>query len=187
MIDEKKKKRLNVGCYTKKLDGWLNVDITQDVAPDQVIPKLPARMPFKDQEFDEVLFDNCMQYIEHKNVLSSLKELNRIGKKVKVSFLPASKQGGSIWSSPAMNQTGYTIGSLRKLQKVEPPYRTWYDRDFGFNVKKVWIELHFSRFSPLRIIQEIINLNQFWQQVYEDSFLSSLFHPKWYWVEFKND
>lgn len=180
-------RKLNVGCGNVKLKDYLNVDVTKNVNPDLVIPFLPNKLPFKNKEFDEVLFANAIQYIPHEEVLSTITELVRIGKHVKISFVAGHKTSGAIWKGKPLNQNGYTIGSLRKLRLPKlKGSKSWYDRDFGFKVSKIWIELHFTKKLPfIYLVQWFINSRPFLQAIYEDSFLSCLFHPKWYWVEIK--
>lgn len=68
--------KLNLGCGNDIRDGWVNLDATKLPGVDMVhnVEKLP--LPFKKEEFDEIL---CQDILEHvADYVPLLKELHRI-------------------------------------------------------------------------------------------------------------
>jgi len=70
--------KLNLGCGTKKIEGYVNVDCIKEVKPD-IVCDLEKPMPFKDESADEILCDNVLEHIE--DAVSFIKEIHRIAKK----------------------------------------------------------------------------------------------------------
>ncbi|MFH1376320.1 MAG: hypothetical protein ABIH25_01665 [Candidatus Woesearchaeota archaeon] len=177
-------KKLNMGCNRKKLNGYLNADINNNTNPDMVVPPLPQRQPFKDKEFDEVLFDNCMQYVPVIDIVPSLKEMCRIGKKVIVSFSPKNMVGSTIFER-GINMIGYSILSFYYLDEENRKSKSWRDWDYDFKINKIWFELNFRRFWHVRLLEWWVNKSKRNQQLYENSCLFYLFPARWIWIEFK--
>jgi SAM-dependent methyltransferase len=68
-------KKLNLGCGTDIREGWVNLDSVKlpGVTVVHNIEHLP--LPFKDDEFDEIL---CQDVLEHVDYLPLLQDLHRI-------------------------------------------------------------------------------------------------------------
>ncbi len=68
-------KKLNIGCGSKSLPGWVNLDLKDIPGVDVVhdIEKLP--FPFEDNKFEEIL---CQDILEHVEYIPILKDLYRI-------------------------------------------------------------------------------------------------------------
>ena len=187
-LDRKlKMRKLNLGCGSKKLDGYLNVDITSRVNPDMVVPSLPERLPFEDKEFDEVLFENCFQYIKIIDILPSLDELCRIGKVVLCNFNPKNQMGSTIWTE-GIKHSGFAISDMRGLSNnwVKRD-NNWKWRPYDYNITKIWFELKFANRLPVRLFQNFINKTFQRQRIYENSFLFYLLQPEWIWVRIENE
>ena len=70
-----KPKKLNLGCYKDYKKGYINLDFDINCKPD-VVHDMNKPMPFKDNEFDEIL---CLEMLEHLYFPSQvLQELKRI-------------------------------------------------------------------------------------------------------------
>jgi hypothetical protein len=177
------KKKLNLGCDVIKLEGYVNADITERVNPDIVVPKLPKRQPFKDKEFDEVLFDNSMQYIKVIDFIPTLQELCRIGKKAIISINPKNKVGSAYFEG-GMNTNGYSIGSLQLINKENS--KRWRELDFGIKITKMWFELNFRKLFFVKLFEKWVNKSASNQRLYENSFLFYLFTARWIWIEIED-
>lgn len=69
--------KLNLGCGNKKFDGYLNVDIREEVHPDLVCDV--SRMGgIKDNSVDEILADDVLEHFAVKEVSNVLKEWHRV-------------------------------------------------------------------------------------------------------------
>jgi hypothetical protein len=72
--------RLNLGCGSKKLDGWINVDKIGAAAPDQIVDLEALPWPWPDDSVDEVLLSHVLEHLgaETDVYLGIIKELYRI-------------------------------------------------------------------------------------------------------------
>lgn len=55
--------KLNLGCGSKKLDGFVNIDIDKDVNPDKVLDLEKGKLPFKDNSVDYVVANYVLECI----------------------------------------------------------------------------------------------------------------------------
>ena len=70
-------RRLNLGCgndHKPKEEGWLNIDINQDVNPD-IVADLNLPIEIEDNEVDEVLMRHCLEHLNQGRFFSLMKEL----------------------------------------------------------------------------------------------------------------
>lgn len=69
-------KKLNLGCGEFKKEGYINVDVRDDVSADVVHDLNNTPYPFKDDEFNLVEADHLLEHLQ--NPLGVLRELHRI-------------------------------------------------------------------------------------------------------------
>ncbi len=169
-------KKLNLGCGTIILEGWVNLDIAQMPGVDVVhnIEDLP--LPFPDNSFDEIL---CQFILEHVNWVPVLKDINRIlkpGGKVKI-LVPhfTSKQN---FTDPqhirlfSIETFDFFIPSTKTFQ-THPHYF-----DFTFSScpsREITFELSSRLFFFNKFVKKWVNKTVYRQQLYESLFLSRLF------------
>ena len=55
--------KLHLGCGTKKLDGWVNVDSVKACQPD-VVHDLSAPLPYADQSADEIMAHGVLEHFD---------------------------------------------------------------------------------------------------------------------------
>ena len=55
--------KLNLGCGTRKKDGWVNIDSAAECKPD-ILHDLSDPLPFGDQSVDEVLADAVLEHFD---------------------------------------------------------------------------------------------------------------------------
>ena len=82
--------KLNLGCGPRKEKGYVNCDFDPDVNPDKVVD-FNKPLPFKDNEFDEVLMRHSLEHA--RDIGATLSECLRVGKKATILVpAPASPQ-----------------------------------------------------------------------------------------------
>ncbi len=74
--------KLNVGCGSKKLEGYLNVDKYAVGDPDMVMDAEITPWPFEDNTFDEVAFIHCLEHLGARTEVffGLIQELHRVCK-----------------------------------------------------------------------------------------------------------
>ncbi len=55
--------KLNLGCGTKKKDGWVNIDSAADCHPD-ILHDLSEPLPFEDQSAEEIFADAVLEHFD---------------------------------------------------------------------------------------------------------------------------
>lgn len=55
--------KLHLGCGTKKLEGWVNIDSVKTVAPD-VVHDLTTPLPYADESVEEVLAEDLLEHFD---------------------------------------------------------------------------------------------------------------------------
>ena len=71
-------KRLNVGSGTDRRKNWVNLDYNSEYHPDVIWDLTQLPLPFKDNEFDEVIMIHVLEHFH--DPLLIVNELWRIGK-----------------------------------------------------------------------------------------------------------
>ena len=75
-------KKLHIGCgYEKKPseEGWINIDIAQEVKPDLIVD-IEKGLPFPDNYFDEIYSHHCLEHIRPEHWRFVLAEISRVAK-----------------------------------------------------------------------------------------------------------
>jgi hypothetical protein len=55
--------KLNLGCGTKKLDGWINVDCVSKFKPD-LLHDIGRSLPYEDERVDEILAEDILEHFD---------------------------------------------------------------------------------------------------------------------------
>ena len=73
-------KRINLGCGLKKIEGFVNVDASPTVKPDQVVDLNQFPWPFKDNEFDHIVAKDILEHLGEtsKDFIKVISEMYRI-------------------------------------------------------------------------------------------------------------
>ena len=73
-------KRLNMGCGLKKIDGFVNADVSPNVKPDQIVDFNKFPWPFADNEFDHIVAKDILEHLgdTSKDFINVMKEMYRI-------------------------------------------------------------------------------------------------------------
>jgi len=81
--------KLNLGCGTTKLQGYLNIDAEKSCKPDLVLDFVKKRLPQKDGMVEEILFFHCIEHIQkskHRDILLECSRVLKPGGKIYISF-----------------------------------------------------------------------------------------------------
>jgi predicted SAM-dependent methyltransferase len=73
-------KRLNMGCGLKKIEGFVNADISTNVKPDKIVDFNTFPWPFEDNEFDHIVAKDILEHLgdTSKDFIKAIKEMYRI-------------------------------------------------------------------------------------------------------------
>lgn len=73
-------KRLNMGCGLKKIEGFVNADISPNVKPDQIVDFNSFPWPFADNEFDHIVAKDILEHLGDTSAdfIKAIKEMYRI-------------------------------------------------------------------------------------------------------------
>lgn len=69
---------LNLGCGQKRVEGAVNVDVTERVAPDLLCDLNRRPWPFPDDHFTEVLAYDVVEHLE--DVMATFEEVHRVAR-----------------------------------------------------------------------------------------------------------
>lgn len=69
--------RLNLGCGTNPLTGWLNVDYDESCGPD-LVHDLHNPLPFQDNTVDEILISHTLMYFTKEELANVLADCYRV-------------------------------------------------------------------------------------------------------------
>lgn len=129
-------KRLNLGCGSQKIKGYINIDSEKNVKPDLVHDFVRKRLPFKDGEVDEVVLFHTIEHIRKLYHGSVFKEIHRI-----------LKPGGLlIVSYPDFAET-----ASRWLNNFQGKREFWEHTIFGLQGYKS--DFHVCAVTPLELEQ----------------------------------
>lgn len=69
--------KLNLGCGTNKIEGFINVDIDRDVSPDEIFD-FTGKFPYADNSVDEVVAFHVIEHIPKRNHDLIFSEIYRV-------------------------------------------------------------------------------------------------------------
>lgn len=73
-----KKIRLNLGCGRRKIDGWINIDVREEVTPDLVLDIENAGLPFEDSSVSEIRAFDFLEHVHQDMVVFVMEEIWRV-------------------------------------------------------------------------------------------------------------
>lgn len=130
-------KKLNLGCGRDIKKEYINLDVAKLQGVDVVwdINKLP--LPFKDNEFDEIL---CQDVLEHVDYIPLLKDIHRILKKGGVVKIRVPHFTSRNFYSDPTHIHGFSGDTLKFFLKNHK--RNYY---FNFGFSKYTCKLTFDK------------------------------------------
>jgi predicted SAM-dependent methyltransferase len=169
-------KRLNIGCGKKNKNGYINLDLLKLPNVDVVHDLNQFPWPFKKNEFDEILCDNVLEHLN--DTIKPIEELWRITKnkgiiKIWVPLYPSI----GCFADPTHKQT-FTYMSFNYFREEDGLN---YYSCARFKIKKR--KIIFSKY--LRIIEKLVNINEFFQKAYYRVF-SNIISPSFLYIELES-
>ncbi len=73
-----KLKKLNLGCGSNKIEGFINIDIEPSTKPDLVCNFITDKLPYKDNSIDEVVLYHTIEHISKRYHNKILLEIWRV-------------------------------------------------------------------------------------------------------------
>lgn len=155
-------KKLNIGCGRDIKPGYINIDIAKLAGVDVVCDISKEKLPFQDNEVDEVV---CIDILEHVDLIFALREIHRVLK-------PAGKLTLRVPHFTSANNyidpTHVRMFSVRTFKFFTK--RSLHDRDYYFDF--AFSSIQQSRITFQRryfFISWLANLSEKFSAVYEDS------------------
>lgn len=106
--------RLNLGCGSTKLEGFLGVDSFPDNKPDVLCDFTAGPLPFKDGEVDEVVMFHTIEHIQkkkHSFILNEIRRVLRIGGRLCLTY-PNFWECAQRWKNNTEGQRDYWHATL---------------------------------------------------------------------------
>jgi len=165
-------KKLNLGCATDYLEGFVNIDMNKNIKAD-VYCNFEESLPFEDNTFDYVYASHILEHISYNNFFKFIEEIWRVcknGAKIDIlcphstSIMADAPYHYQRFNSITFdtftldgNYHGERYSSARfKINKIELHFVLKYANYRNFN----WIKI----FGFLNIL---FNLSKFWQKFME--------------------
>jgi hypothetical protein len=165
-------KKLNLGCGTDIRTGWVNLDKFSLTGVDIVhdLSKLP--LPFRDNEFGEIL---CQDVLEHLEYIPLLKELFRVsakGCRLKIRVPHFTSLNNFL---DPTHKKYFSFRTFDYFVNDTGTGRSYYF-DFAFNrINYSFITFPKNLYFYNIIIEKLVNINNGTRKLYEGTFLSRLF------------
>lgn len=163
--------RLNIGCGTRHLKGYINIDKDSHCNPDIILDSSKYRLPFRDSTVSRI---QCRMMLEHiNNPMQLLDEFNRVLKTYGLVdvLVPHLSHAYSLHGGVGVHVTRFGVKSFEALTE-ERSYthtRQW---------SHVQCRIVFPKGS-LKIIsypiERLVNSNRTTQKIYELSCLQYIY------------
>ena len=157
--------RLHLGCGLRKLEGYINCDISKDVNPDIVVDIANLSKKFKPNSVDEILIEHTLEHV--KDFEKAMKEMHKVLKPSGRTVIVVPYAGIASAFHP------YHFWYFSK-ESFDPFHKDdWRRHYYDFHFSKVETKLVFD--SWMKFISWFAN-RKYW--FYENSFLVRLFPAK---------
>lgn len=133
--------KLNLGCGYDKRDGYVNIDIRDEVKPDIVLDLEKTPYPFDDESVDEILAKDIIEHFSFRNVEKVVREWYRILK----------KDGMLIIQTPDLDAILEAINNQKIKGWWQISYWLYGAQDYPENTHK----LIFTRREIKKLLEEI--------------------------------
>jgi ubiquinone/menaquinone biosynthesis C-methylase UbiE len=174
--------KLNLGCGTNILAGWVNLDCTALPGVDVVHDLNALPLPFEDECADEIL---CEDVLEHVDYIPLLKECHRIlnlGGRLRIE-VPHFTSSNNFVDPTHRNMFSIKTFNFFSADTFEGKGRGYY---FGFKFsgitdKQITFETR-KIYAYNRLIARVVNSSERMRLFYEATGFSRLFPAENIWV-----
>ncbi len=151
--------KLNLGCGSQKIKGYINIDAEKSVKPDRVFDFIAKPLPYKDGTVTEIVLFHTIEHIQkkyHPAVVGEIARLLKSGGKVYISY-PDFWDCANLWKSNFQGKRTFWHATLFGLQlykhdfhvcAMDPAELEQLLRDAGFNKVKTVAE-KFDKFNRI--------------------------------------
>ena len=81
--------KLNIGCGSNKINGYINIDTEESCKPDLVHNILDGPLPYEDGSVDEIAFFHCIEHVRkcyHELILREFRRVLKVGARLYISY-----------------------------------------------------------------------------------------------------
>jgi predicted SAM-dependent methyltransferase len=89
MAKKKAPLRLNLGCGTNRIEGFINIDVEPSCKPDVICNFMAGKLPYKAGTVEEVVLFHCIEHIKkslHRHILEEVWRVLKPSGKFIVSY-----------------------------------------------------------------------------------------------------
>lgn len=178
-MENRKARKLNLGCGKDIQEGYVNLDSAALPGVDIVhdIEKLP--LPFSDNEFDEILCKDILEHVEYVPILGDIYRILKSGGRVKIKVPHFSSRNNFV--DPTHKKL-FSINTFDFFVKDTKRYhlKSHYLFNFYFSrSENGHISFRGARTSKLflgnSLISRLVNKNKRRQILYEETALARIF------------
>lgn len=109
--------KLNIGCGFDKREGFINMDISNDIHPDILHDMNNIPYPFKDNTFDYILAKDVLEHIPKHNLLFIIEELYRISNNKCIWLITVPFYNNRLSNANILHYSGFDFGSFNMFKK----------------------------------------------------------------------
>ena len=116
--------KLNIGCGSNKIDGYVNIDTEESCKPDLLHDLMEAPLPYEDGTVEEILFFHCIEHIRkclHETVLNEFRRVLAPNGKLYISY-PNFWECAQRWKNNTNGEKKFWEATLYGRQLYDADY-----------------------------------------------------------------
>lgn len=164
-------KKLNLGCGTDIMEGWVNLDIAALPGVDVVHDIQKSPLPFADDSFDEILCNDVLEHVEYAPVLKEIARILAPGGVVHIRVPHFTSRNNYV---DPTHRSRFSAGTWEFFIRGTHAWKKrQYYFDFTFS-KIANIHIDFEKKSSRyffynRLVEYLVNIKPRYQELYEMS------------------
>ena len=109
--------KLNLGCGLEKIDGFVNVDINEEIDPDVIWDISEGLHYWKDESVSYILAKDVLEHIPGNKTILLWNEMYRVLKKGGKLVVRVPLAGSELYWADPEHVTGYNMKTFEELSK----------------------------------------------------------------------